>query len=338
MPRAKIAIEPLFLVVNKPVGLSSHDAVAILRAVTGIKKIGHTGTLDPFATGVLPLAIGTATRLIHFLPEDYKTYVATLQLGQATETGDCEGQMVTEKPHGILTHSQINSVFESFLGSQLQTPPIYSALKVNGRRAYEYARAGESVSLEPRPITIQSLKLLDFSGSTIRFSTKVSKGTYVRTLGEDIALKLGTVGHLTGLQRIQSGPFELNSALSFEQLAELVSPGHSWESAFLSPRAQRPPRLSRSIVREQLLSYWLKPSSVFRDFPRFELSDFGAKLAQNGNVPNELPSATTTHLLLMHQDKLIAICNREEKSGEWTNNWKLGRVISSSAVSIQSVQ
>ena len=338
MPRARIAIEPLFLVVDKPAGLSSHDVVAIVRAVTGIKKVGHTGTLDPFATGVLPLAIGTATRLIHFLPEDTKTYVATLKLGQSTDTGDCEGKITEEKPCPKLGQDLIEAVFQQFLGEQLQTPPMYSALKVNGRRAYDYARAGETMSLQPRAITVQSLSLLTIDGRTIIFKATVSKGTYVRTLGEAIAKKLGTVGHLIALRRLQSGPFNLLHAMSFDQLAEYVSPGHLWKHAFLSDRDKRPIRQSRNSVRHKLLPFWLTPQEVFVSFPSVELSDNGAKLAQNGNIPNELPAVNSEHLLLFHQNKLIAICIHREQAGVSERKWVFGRVISSEAVSIQSLE
>ena len=336
MPRSQSAIEPLFLTVDKPAGLSSHDVVAILRAVTGIKKIGHTGTLDPFATGVLPLAIGTATRLIQFLPEREKTYIAHLQLGQATNTGDCEGTVTEAADCPPLDLAQVEQVFQSFLGRQKQVPPLFSALKVNGRRAYEYARAGESLELDAREIHIYDLKCLELTAQTIVFEARVSKGTYIRTLGEDIAKKLGTLGHLTALRRTQSGPFTLAQALSFEQLCHFVSPESMWQQAFQAPREARPPRQERSLVRKALSPYWLRPQGVFADYPQFELSEYAAKLAYNGNIPIELPELNSEYLILTHESRLVAICSRDLKNKGAA--WRMGRVISSAAVSIQSVQ
>jgi tRNA pseudouridine55 synthase len=193
--------------------------VARVRRLAGQKRVGHAGTLDPMAEGVLPVLLGRATRLADFIQQGRKTYVATVQLGAATDTDDAEGSVVAESPIPQLSDAAIEVALERFRGDILQIPPQYSALKVAGRRAYAVARAGGEVDLVPRPITIDDLCLLGWSETELRLEVTCSKGTYIRALARDVAIALGTVGHLTALSRTQVGSFRLNDALTPDELA-----------------------------------------------------------------------------------------------------------------------
>lgn len=181
------------LVINKPKGYTSHDVVNCLRKALNTKKIGHTGTLDPNATGVLPILVGTATKLSKYLIEHDKTYIATVRLGEKTETGDSEGTVI-KQDLGILTkkitEGEIENVLNSFKGKQQQIPPMYSAIKINGKKAYEYARKGQEVKIEPREIEIYNIRFISKDNLEITFEVSCSKGTYIRTLCENIAEKL----------------------------------------------------------------------------------------------------------------------------------------------------
>lgn len=206
------------LIINKPKGYTSHDVVNILRKELNTKKVGHTGTLDPNATGVLPVLIGQATKLSKYLIEHDKTYIAELKLGKKSSTGDIEGEIVETKKIPSLNKDQIEEVLRSFLGKQMQTPPIYSSIKINGKKAYEYARAGERIEIPPREIEIFNIKLIDFGEDTIRFEVSCSKGTYIRVLCEDISQKFGTVGLMSNLTRTKVDEFELKNSITIEQI------------------------------------------------------------------------------------------------------------------------
>ncbi len=229
-----------FLVIDKPPGLTSHDVVAIVRAVTGLPKVGHTGTLDPFATGVLPLALGRSTRLIQFLDESLKVYDATIRLGSATDTGDPTGKVVREAPVPELSVEAIDAVLATFLGERMQEPPAYSAVKVQGRPLYSYARSGETVKAAARKVTIHAVERLSFGEGLLRVRISCSRGTYARVLADEIGVALGTCGHLQALCRDRSGPFVLQDALSIAALAELVSPGTGlpWEKVLRAGRGE----------------------------------------------------------------------------------------------------
>ncbi len=213
----------LAFALDKPEGLSSQQALSALKRKFKIKKLGHTGTLDPFATGVLPVFIEEATKLIAYLDDSQKTYVATLKLGEKTDTQDKMGQVLEMKKIPDLTKLKLEKIFEKFLGEQMQTPPQYSAIKVNGKAMYRYARAGETVELKPRKINVYSLKLISFNENQIEFETTVSRGTYIRSLGESIAVALDTLGHLTALRRTISGCFEIEEAYPLATILELDS-------------------------------------------------------------------------------------------------------------------
>ena len=183
------------LVIDKPKGFTSHDIVSIARKSLNEKKIGHIGTLDPNATGVLPLLIGKATKISKYLIEHDKEYIATITLGKKTVTGDIEGKIIEndanlDKILNNLNTDKIENILKSFKGKQKQIPPAYSAIKINGKKAYEYARAGQDIEMPKRNIEIHEIVLLEFTQNKIKFKTMCSKGTYIRTLCEDIAKKL----------------------------------------------------------------------------------------------------------------------------------------------------
>jgi tRNA pseudouridine55 synthase len=195
--------------------------VARVRRLAQQKRVGHAGTLDPLAEGVLPILLGRATRLADFIQSGRKTYVARVQLGTATETDDREGAVIATQPIPSVSRESVESVLSRFCGEILQTPPKYSALKVAGQRAYALARAGHEVELSPRPITIDSLFLLDHTDTVLTLEIVCSKGTYIRALARDIAVALGTVGHMSSLVRTRVGSFTLSSSISLDHLAAL---------------------------------------------------------------------------------------------------------------------
>ncbi len=211
------------IIVNKTKGSTSHDIVYQVRKMFG-EKVGHTGTLDPMATGVLPLLIGKGTQCSKYLINHDKTYKATIQLGKKTDTADSEGKVIEEKTvnQETLNLENIRQVLKTFKGKQTQTPPIYSAIKVKGKKLYEYARKGQSVEIRPREIEIYNIKLLelDKENKRIQFQVQCSKGTYIRTLCEDIAIKLNTVGYMKELQRTQVGGFLIENSITIDDLKE----------------------------------------------------------------------------------------------------------------------
>lgn len=211
-----------WLIVDKPRNTGSTDVVNLARRLFKAKKCGHCGTLDPFATGVLPIAFGEATKLIPFVTDGEKEYEFVVQWGEATDTADTEGN-VRETSDKIPSREEIEAVIPSFVGEIEQVPPAYSAIKINGRRAYDLVRKGEAVEMPARRIHIYDLKFLEeIAGGKARFRVRCSKGTYVRTLGQDLALALGTVGHLCELRRVRCGIFGLDDKISLESLKNIV--------------------------------------------------------------------------------------------------------------------
>ncbi len=209
------------IIINKEKGYTSNDVVQIVRHTLN-EKVGHAGTLDPNATGVLPLLIGKGTKISKYLIKHDKTYEAILQLGIRTDTGDGEGKVLkkVEVKKSILSNNNLNNVLSSFIGKQMQTPPIYSAIKINGKKLYNYARSGEKVEIPERNIEIYKMKLqkIDIDNNQVQFRVECSKGTYIRTLCEDIAKKLGTIGYMKELKRIQVGEFNIENSLKIEEL------------------------------------------------------------------------------------------------------------------------
>lgn len=250
----------LAFALDKPRDLSSNQALSQIKKKFKIKKMGHTGTLDPFATGVLPVFIDEATKLIPYLDDSTKTYEAVLALGKATDTLDSTGLVVAEKKVPEISKEQIEECFKCFVGYRKQTPPQYSAIKIKGKALYRYAREGQEVKVEPRPIQIYALKLLSFENPLIRFEVKVSRGTYVRVLGEDLAQALGTVGHLQELRRHQSGVFNLEESISLSALLALDSL-NSLEATFDARKLLLEMKVLH-LEEEQLLSKILKGQSI----------------------------------------------------------------------------
>lgn len=210
-----------FLNIYKPKGLTSHDVVARLRRITKIRQIGHTGTLDPFATGVLPICIGKATRLIEYLDDD-KEYLATVQFGKNTTTYDLEGE-ITETFDKKVTENEIKTALKDFEGEISQIPPIYSAIKVNGKKLYDYARQGQDVEIKPRKVTISKIELKDFdyASQSAKILVSCSKGTYIRSIAYDLGAKLECGGYLTALERTKAGKFQVNTAIKLDDLTEV---------------------------------------------------------------------------------------------------------------------
>lgn len=222
-PRARVQRHPVHgvLLLDKPLGLSSNQALQRVKWLLRAEKAGHTGTLDPMATGVLPLCFGAATKFSQIHLNADKCYETVVRLGVATTTGDAEGAVLSNRPVDC-SLAQLVEVLTRFTGQIAQVPPMHSALKKDGKPLYEYARAGLSVTREPRMVTIHALELLDASlqtdAPTLRLRVRCSKGTYIRTLGEDIAQALGCGGHLVALRRIQTGPFDLARCVSLAEL------------------------------------------------------------------------------------------------------------------------
>lgn len=210
-----------FLNIYKPKGLTSHDVVARLRKITKVRQIGHTGTLDPFATGVLPICIGKATRLIEYLDDD-KEYLATVQFGKNTATYDLEGE-ITATFDKKVTEEDVKNTLKAFEGEISQIPPIYSAIKVNGKKLYDYARQGQDIEIKPRKVTISKIELKEFdkTSQSAKITVACSKGTYIRSIAYDLGAKLGCGGYLTALERTQAGKFQVNTAIKLEDLTEV---------------------------------------------------------------------------------------------------------------------
>lgn len=215
------AISGVFLL-NKPLGISSNGALQRVRWLFRALKGGHTGALDPLASGLLPICLGEATKFSHYLLDSVKRYQTTIFLGHSTTTGDIEGDVLMEQHVPALTEENILQVLAQFTGDIQQVPPMYSALKKEGRPLYELARQGIEIERESRPITISAIELLSFTENSISLDVTCSKGTYIRVLGEDIAKALGTFGHLTYLHRIKTGHFDLIPSYTIEYLESLT--------------------------------------------------------------------------------------------------------------------
>lgn len=219
------------LLLDKPSGITSTRALVLAKRLLELRKAGHTGTLDPFATGLLPLVFGEATKFSRFLLDAAKSYEATLRLGQRTASGDTEMPVIEERPVQA-DSSQIAAVFQRFTGVQEQTPPMHSAVRVDGRRLYEHARQGVEVARAPRRVDVSRLSLLDREGNDLHFAVTCSKGTYIRTLAEDIGAALGCGGHLVALRRTAIGPLALESSV---KIIDLEANDLDWRRSRLLP-------------------------------------------------------------------------------------------------------
>ncbi len=245
------------ILVNKEKDFTSHDVVSIVKKITE-SKVGHTGTLDPNATGVLPLLIGNATKISKYLINHDKEYEAVIQLGKKTTTADIEGEVIEEKEVPEKIYIECENILKSFIGKQKQTPPAYSAIKVNGKKLYSYAREGKKIEIEPRNIEIYNIELMNINKEEkqISFRVSCSKGTYIRSLCEDIADKLGTVGYMKDLKRTKVGDFEIKEAITIGELKEKFEKND----------------FSDVITIE----------NIFKDMPKIELNENNIKQYLNG--------------------------------------------------------
>lgn len=208
--------------INKSTGMTSHDVVAKIRRLLKQKRVGHAGTLDPAAGGVLPICVGQATRVAEYLSESGKAYQADVVFGVATDTYDTEGAVTATGSTADLALASIEETLEHFLGPQMQVPPRYSAIKIHGQPAYKRARAGEVITLDPRPIVIYSLEVIDWIPPRLTLAIECSKGTYIRSLAHDLGMQLGCYAYLDALVRTRSGPFTLSESITLEQLAGAI--------------------------------------------------------------------------------------------------------------------
>jgi tRNA pseudouridine55 synthase len=209
------------LLVDKPTGFTSHDVVARLRRKLAMKRIGHAGTLDPMATGLLIMLIGKATRISQYLTNLDKEYEGTIELGKITNSQDADGEVMETRPVPALTEAEVRAAMQTFLGDQYQTPPMFSAIKVGGVPLYKMARKGEEIVREPRFIRVSAYELTRFALPHLDFRMRCSKGTYVRTLAHDLGQKLGCGGHLCALRRTATDRFRIESALPLDQIEQL---------------------------------------------------------------------------------------------------------------------
>ena len=245
------------LLLDKPVGLSSNDALIKAKRVLNAKKAGHTGTLDPFATGLLPLCFGEATKFSQDLLEADKTYEATVHLGIMTNTGDTEGEAIETLPVDV-TVEQIEAALARFRGPIQQVPPMYSALKRDGKALYEYAREGITLEREARPVTIHALSMIDYQAPFLKIRVTCSKGTYVRVLGEDIGAALGCGAHLNALRRIEVGALDVTGMITLDDLLahpdplSLLRPVDALLSTF--PAIELTPELAKRFLQGQRLA------------------------------------------------------------------------------------
>lgn len=249
------------IIINKHKGCTSHDIVYKVKKMFN-EKVGHTGTLDPMATGVLPLLIGKGTQCSKYLINHDKIYNVTLQLGEKTDTADSEGKVIETKEvkEETLKKENIEKIFEKFKGKQEQIPPIYSAIKVNGKKLYEYARKGQVVEIKPRKIEIYNIVLLNINEKQkqIEFQVSCSKGTYIRSLCEDIAQRLETVGYMLELKRIQVGNFNIKEAITIEQLENNID--------------------NKEFIEENFIQF----EEIFKNKEKIELDDRKLRLFLNG--------------------------------------------------------
>ena len=249
------------IVIRKEKGFTSHDVVAKLRGILHMKKIGHTGTLDPDAVGVLPVALGKGTKLVDLITDKEKTYEAVLHLGITTDTQDMSGTVLEEKPVNA-TEEQVRETIAGFVGEQLQIPPMYSALKINGKKLYELAREGKTVERKARPVCFYQIEVLDIQLPVVQIRVTCSKGTYIRTLCHDIGQKLGCGGCMEQLLRTRVGRFSLEESHTLSEVEQAVSEG--------------------------TVCKWIYPvENVLAEYPKIQADYYGDRLLQNGNPLSE---------------------------------------------------
>lgn len=280
------------LVVDKPIGLTSHDVVQIIRRGTGIRRAGHTGTLDPRASGVLVVLIGPAVRLSEYVSASDKRYQATIRLGSSTDTYDSEGTVTATRPIEDITEEKFYEILQTFVGKIEQVPPPYSAVKVQGRKAYEMARQGEEVDLEPRTIEVYGLDILEWASPEVVIDVYCSSGTYVRSLANDLGKALGTGAHLVGLRRTKSGRFTLRDAVPLRRLKEAFDAGDWYK-------------------------YLIPAADALGDWPMVELDADQVELVRHGHRIPAAPESKGWARGVSQQGDLVALLEFDESAGEW---------------------
>lgn len=272
------------VLLDKPLGLSSNQAMQRVKHLYQAEKAGHTGSLDLLATGLLPICLGEATKFANFLLDADKSYLATVKLGITTTSADAEGEVIAQKPVNV-TLQQVESVLHQFIGDIEQTPPIYSALKVDGKPLYAYARAGQEVEIKSRYVSIHQIHLEHFEADELVFTVTCSKGTYIRTLAQDIGAKLGCGAHLKGLRRLTSGTFDLQDALPLEVLSELSLEELDAKLLPIDIKIQHLPKLTLNAEQTDIIQHGqaIKPNQeiIFNEFIRlYDMSGEFIGLAQ----------------------------------------------------------
>ena len=272
------------VLLDKPLGLSSNQAMQRVKHLYQAEKAGHTGSLDPLATGLLPICLGEATKFANFLLDADKSYLATVKLGITTTSADAEGEVIAQKPVDV-TLQQVESVLHQFIGDIEQTPPIYSALKVDGKPLYAYARAGQEVEIKSRYVSIHQIHLEHFEADELVFTVTCSKGTYIRSLAQDIGAKLGCGAHLKGLRRLTSGTFDLQDALPLEVLSELSLEELDAKLLPIDIKIQHLPKLTLNAEQTDIIQHGqaIKPNQeiIFNEFIRlYDMSGEFIGLAQ----------------------------------------------------------
>ncbi len=279
------------LVVDKPVGLTSHEVVQIIRRGTNIRRAGHTGTLDPRASGVLVILIGPAVRLSEYVSASDKRYQAVVQLGTSTDTYDSDGQILSTRLVNI-SEDEFEEALQSFVGEIEQVPPPYSAVKVKGRKAYDMARKGEDVDLAPRKITVYSLELLEWAPPEVVIDVYCSSGTYIRSLANDLGKMLGCGAHLVGLRRTKSGRFTLRDAAPLRKLREAFENGNWYQ--YLIPAAE-----------------------ALSDWPAIELNQEKIEAVRHGHrIPAEAGVGKMARGI-SEQGELVALMEFDPNTTEW---------------------
>jgi tRNA pseudouridine55 synthase len=280
------------LVVDKPIGLTSHDVVQIIRRGTGIRRAGHTGTLDPRASGVLVVLVGPAVRLSEYVSASDKRYQATIRLGSTTDTYDAEGVVISKTQVDHVDEDEFDNILQTFTGEIEQVPPPYSAVKVKGRKAYEMARKGEQVEIEPRKIQVYSLEILEWAPPEVVIDAYCSSGTYVRSLANDLGSALGTGAYLIGLRRTKSGRFTLREAVPLRKLKESFDAGDWYK-------------------------YLIPAADALGDWPMVELDVDQVDLVRHGHrIPAE-PDSKDWARGISQQGDLVALLEYQPDTSEW---------------------
>lgn len=278
------------IILNKQKGCTSHDVVAKTKRLLK-EKVGHTGTLDPNATGVLPLLVGQGTKLSAYLIEHDKEYIATLKLGEKRDTADSEGAIIEERQidYSVLQKENVEEILQSFIGKQEQIPPMYSAIKINGKKLYEYARKNEKIELEPRHIEIYKMDLIDIIKDTIIFKVQCSKGTYIRSLCEDIAKRLNTVGYMQELERSRVGKFDIKDSITIEELEQNIEDSEFINQHFITIENYFKDKESIKL-NEKRLSLFLNGVKLTHNLTddMYKIYDENNKFVGIGSVKNNL--------------------------------------------------